>query len=241
MKSFLLSFLLLLCASVIPAQDTIYKKNKGRVLAKVILVGTDTISYTKASMPDGPVYKLDKKEVSYIRYENGNVDYFEPQPKQEPLTNQGKPTETPAGASGLLRDPGKIIDFSNRRYYMNNRRLSQHRVSEIMVAQANPRVQGELNKYWKQKGIGIVCGFGCIPLTVIGGTCVLAGLIVSADTQSANASGTPYTGPSAGRFLGEGVVVLASAVAVNVIGKINKKRAVATYLRAIELYNAEYQ
>lgn len=72
-----LFFLLLLMApATLLAQDVIYKTDGTRVEAKVQEVGIDEIKYKMFNNPDGPVYVIEKDDVTMIAYQNGTHELF---------------------------------------------------------------------------------------------------------------------------------------------------------------------
>ena len=75
-KAFLL--IILMSASVygLFAQDVIVLRDATEIEAKVMTVGIDEISYKKWNFQDGPTYQLPKKDVFFIKYENGDKDVF---------------------------------------------------------------------------------------------------------------------------------------------------------------------
>ncbi len=220
------------------AQDTIFKKNKGRVLAKVTLVGSDTIDYYKASMPDGPVYHLPKSEISYIKYENGNADYFE-KPPSNPENSQPGNTEvrtqtTTEPVKPFEKEAGLRIDVGRRGFYVDNRRKTQRQISKMLQKQHNPMVDGYLHTSWNENAIGQVCSYSGLVSSAIGGEFFLIGLITAG---SSNSSGTSSGPDISGQIMTFGAVLFVGGVTSNVIGVIQKKRSRASYLRAIEQYN----
>jgi hypothetical protein len=233
-------FLLLICGSTcLLAQDTIYKKSKARVLAKVTSIDGDTVSYHRASMPDGPIYHLAKSDIIWIRYENGKADSFVVAPKivpVAPLTTIG------GGSSGSdtryvprMGDGGERIEIGSGRYfYVNNRRWNQKRVSKLLETSKDPQVYKYLHQSWNQKGLSTVCTVSSIPLSVVGGFSLLLGL--ATQSLASNSGGTVVD--NSGSYYATGVTCLVSAAATSVLGVIYKKRSRDSYLRAVQLYNA---
>lgn len=70
----LLLFAVIACGPVASAQDLIVKKNGKVVEARVVKVGYDNISYTRADEPDGPLRTMPAWLISCIRYADGHVD-----------------------------------------------------------------------------------------------------------------------------------------------------------------------
>jgi len=63
--------ILFLFSNCVVAQDTIIKKSKEQIVAKVLEIGLYEIKYKDARNPDGPVIVISKSEVWKIKYENG--------------------------------------------------------------------------------------------------------------------------------------------------------------------------
>lgn len=66
----------MLFAMPLLAQDTIVKTNFSVIIARIQEIDNKNITYRKFDNPGGPVYILDKRRVSYIKYSNGIVDTF---------------------------------------------------------------------------------------------------------------------------------------------------------------------
>jgi len=74
MKKFLVILMMLCSSTILRAQDTLIKVNNTRILTKVLEINQRDIKYKKFVNPDGPVYIIDRKDVSRILYSNGSVD-----------------------------------------------------------------------------------------------------------------------------------------------------------------------
>ncbi len=69
--------LMLFLANTIKAQDTIIQTNGGRIIAKVLEVGTTVIKYKKyQNLDTSPIYDIEKYNVKTIRYADGTQDTF---------------------------------------------------------------------------------------------------------------------------------------------------------------------
>lgn len=75
MKRFLILFPLCLGAAAF-AQDEIITRSGEVIEGKVQEITQTEIRYKKSSNPDGPVYTLNKSDVSVIEYKNGTKDVF---------------------------------------------------------------------------------------------------------------------------------------------------------------------
>lgn len=72
---------ILCCVNLSNAQDVIVKKDNSTILSKVIKISPTEIEYKKWSNLDGPIYTINKSEVSSINYQNGEIDKFDKQTK----------------------------------------------------------------------------------------------------------------------------------------------------------------
>jgi uncharacterized protein (TIGR02145 family) len=83
--------LIIACTGVSRAfsQDIIHLKNGNEIKASVREIETDVIKYKRSDNPDGPVYSLQKSEISTIIYANGTRDEFDkmPNPKSATFTD----------------------------------------------------------------------------------------------------------------------------------------------------------
>jgi len=77
----------LLINMTISAQDIITFKNGDEVQAVVLEVGINDIRYKKFENQEGPDYKINKSEVSIIKYENGSEDVFNDKSSNVPAEN----------------------------------------------------------------------------------------------------------------------------------------------------------
>lgn len=71
-----LLFFLLLTFNVSVGQDTIVKINNDKIIAKILEINSEEISYKKFDFLDGPQYRIPIKEVIQINYHNGFSEDF---------------------------------------------------------------------------------------------------------------------------------------------------------------------
>lgn len=77
MKKNLLLFIIALCGTMAAvAQDLIVKTDASRIEARVTEITPEAVRYKRFSNPDGPTYVIPVDAVHYIRYANGETDYF---------------------------------------------------------------------------------------------------------------------------------------------------------------------
>lgn len=58
------------------AQDKLYKQNGDMLQVKITEVSDRTIRYKRSDNLEGPVYSINRNEVSKIQYENGSIEYY---------------------------------------------------------------------------------------------------------------------------------------------------------------------
>ncbi len=71
-----LIFSFLFFGKLAKSQDTIFKTNNTKIVAKIIEITTDQVKYKKMEFLDGPLYLISKSEVYQINYLNGGKDVF---------------------------------------------------------------------------------------------------------------------------------------------------------------------
>lgn len=67
------------------AQDKIYKKGGEVIEAKIIEIGVDEIKYRLFNVADGPVYTIEKDRIIKVIYDNGRVETYQSNFKDEEL------------------------------------------------------------------------------------------------------------------------------------------------------------
>jgi len=76
MKDFLRIVAFLLICQIGLAQDTLFLKNNEKSIVKVKEIGPSEISFLKFDYLDGPIYRVNKSDVSKIFFSNGLKEYF---------------------------------------------------------------------------------------------------------------------------------------------------------------------
>ena len=104
------------------AQELIVKTDASQVEARVLEISPDAVRYKRFSNPDGPTYVLPVAEIRYIRYANGEVEYYAKEVPAEPLTparSAGEAQEQAAGeteAAPQAEAPRPAPEYVLRRY-----------------------------------------------------------------------------------------------------------------------------
>ncbi len=104
------------------AQDLIVKTDASQVEARVLEISPDAVRYKRFSNPDGPTYVLPVAEIRYIRYANGEVEYYAKEVPAVPLPparSAGEAQERAAGeteAAPQAEAPRPAPEYVLRRY-----------------------------------------------------------------------------------------------------------------------------
>ena len=78
------------------AQDLIVKTDSTKIEAKVVEITPENVRYKRFSNPEGPTYVLPVIEIHYIRYANGEMEYYTRSIPATPLTPATPVAERPA-------------------------------------------------------------------------------------------------------------------------------------------------
>lgn len=87
------------------AQDLIVKTDSTRIEARVLEITPENVRYKRFSNPEGPTYVLPALEIRYIRYANGEVEYYNTR-ETLPAVPPAPAAETPAPSQPMARTAG---------------------------------------------------------------------------------------------------------------------------------------
>lgn len=76
MKRILFLFCAIMFSVAMWADDIIFLKNGDEIRSKINKIGTSVVEYRKVSNLEGPVYEINKEDISKIVYSNGEEDVF---------------------------------------------------------------------------------------------------------------------------------------------------------------------
>jgi hypothetical protein len=164
-----------LCSCGLFAQDTIFKKNKERVLASVIESGV-VIKYHLADLPDGPVYSIPKNDVRYIHYADGRIESFEIQ-EELPVTRKSTPSSTIPPGKINLNNPQEAINIYHNSYTYNGRRLNENALLNLAAGKRDDKVvQGEILLVKRARTNQHIVTFGGDGMLIVGSVMLSNGL-----------------------------------------------------------------
>ena len=93
MKRIILVVICLLASFAVKAQDVLVLRSADDVAVKVVMIDSDKIHYKRWSNLEGPTYVIEKSKLLYIKYQNGEKDFFYKEPAPAPVP---EPTVTPS-------------------------------------------------------------------------------------------------------------------------------------------------
>ena len=115
------------------SQDTIQFVSKQMLVVKVSEIGVSDIKYNRYDNLTGPQYIVSKKDISFIKFANGQIDRFQEAVVVTPPVVYSNEPEVPAG-------PTKIQAYGNRLSY-NNHNLNDAKL--LMLIQNYPSEEGK--------------------------------------------------------------------------------------------------
>lgn len=140
MKRFIvLAALAALCAGFgmnVSAQDVILTKDMDIIKAYVREISDDTVSYTKASNPDGPLYKISTAKLLKISFENGTEDVFatpgEAESQQNNAAYQSAGVASSSAFTPQATEKLAELDSSHGDVLLNGKKLSRAEMEVVM-------------------------------------------------------------------------------------------------------------
>ena len=93
MKRIILVVICLLASFAVKAQDVLVLRSADDVAVKVVMIDSDKVHYKRWSNLEGPTYVIEKSKLLYIKYQNGEKDFFYKEPAPAPVP---EPTVTPS-------------------------------------------------------------------------------------------------------------------------------------------------
>lgn len=227
MKRLLLIFALIVLK--LNAQDTIRFKNGITKAVKVSEIGLNEVRYNDFNNLTGPIYVVNKKEITSIRYSNGTEDKFS---ELETISQSTVTSSNPASKTSptkVIIPPAndKILIKKNDLYY-NGRRLGEVKLQKLVNICPDAERQNkmvpvmqEMKKYKKNQYLYGFLGLG------VGLISLPVGIIATGVSEEI-----------ALFFISVGTGVTL-AITGQVISGINKGKRTAKKLEVARIYNGE--
>lgn len=227
MKRLLLIFALF--ALKLNAQDTIRFKNGITKAVKVSEIGLNEVRYNDFNNLTGPIYVVNKKEITSIRYSNGTEDKFsELETTSQSTATSSNPANKTSPTKVIIPPANDKILIKKNDLYYNGRRLGEVKLQKLVNicpdAEKQNRmitVMQDMKKYKKNQYLFGFLGLG------VGLISLPVGIIATGISEDA----TPFF-----ISLGTGVTF---AITGQVISGINKSKRNAKKLEVARIYNGE--
>lgn len=223
----LISFCLLFAGITAQAQDTIYKRNREVIQAKIAEISSTEVKYKRYTMQDGPLFVISRDEVQKIKFANGVVDSFAVAPvvAQPPVTTQPSVVyQTTPTLTGLIQNPRPGT------YYFNQVKINEKKLLFIAT---------DKNRAWKDKELTqaimatrdyknnqYISGFGG-PIVGIG--CLIASSQMVTNGGNENVAAALI-------FNGVGIFI-----ASQIVSPMFKRKRSKSARKVVELYNLQVQ
>ncbi|MGZ3863675.1 MAG: hypothetical protein ACXVPN_09650 [Bacteroidia bacterium] len=219
----------IICANI-RAQDKIVKTNGDTLSGKVMEIGTNAISFKKASIPNGPIFTELKSEILMIIFANGTVEYISKKPDVKNISNNNIPSAS--GTNTITpAQPGQKnkIEMSGGKYYINGQKAKQKEVNTLLASSKNPAITLPLKAAKLTKTFQKIVKITSIPTTVGGGTALLvSGIDLINDVRRTRDNSKTYINFFSSVF---------ATFSLPVTNKILKKKSDKMYGKIIDIYN----
>lgn len=217
------------------AQDTIMKTNGNLIAAKILEVGTNAISYKKFGYLDGPLFVVNKTEISFIKYFDGQKEEFSKDivtaaAAQKPIMDTTQIKKNEYQKSDVTNSSGmNKIEELNGRYTVNGQKASRKDVNKLLEKSKNPAITVPLKAAKTTKTFQKIVKITSIPTTIGGSTALLwTGIDMYNDIRRGRDNTSTYVSTFTS-FL--------TTVTFPVTGKILKNKSDKMYGKLIDLYN----
>ncbi len=213
------------------AQDTIVKLNGEVIAAKVIEIGTNAIRYTKTQITDGPVFVDFKTDISYIKYGNGQKEFYNKQPQiatiQKPMIDTATAKKN-YNESNFATNKNRI-EFMNNRYTLNGQRIKRKDVDRLLSKSSNPAVKLTYKTAKMTRISQKIIGLSSYGTTTTGG-------VMSVSTIFTCFKEAQKGSVTTGSYVNAGLSFLGT-FSLPITSKILKNRRDKLYDKTIDLYN----
>ncbi len=229
MKKHLIAFIFLLICLNGSSQDTLFKKDGSKIIAKVLEINPEEIKYKKFDFQEGPTY-IDKKiDFSMIIYSTGLKEIIQSsEPRVE--VKQDPAPETAGDYYGeKFKETGKIEPYGSR-YILNDKKLNQRELHKVLLKTMNKEIILKVGKAKDSYKLQYI-GFAGIPLGIA------SFLLFANSLPYSNATGT-YNGNK--NLQTASLVCLAAAISCPIASGIFKGRTKKLNREAVDLYNQKY-
>lgn len=245
MKSILkINFLIAIClfCGNLKAQDMIVKTSGDSIKAKITEVGTNAISFKKWDNIEGPTFVVNKSEILFVRYKNGQIDKFTPAIptttssassfSNSIQTNTNSVMSNTNSASSSMQQPGdgkNKIERDGKKYMINGKKSKMKDVNKLLASSKNPAITVPLKAAKMTKGAQKIVKLTSIPTSIGGGFTTLVSVIdLYNDVRRGRDNTKTYTNFG---------LSLVGTLTLPITNKILKNKSDKMYDKLIDLYN----
>jgi hypothetical protein len=223
-----LLFCFLFCIQL-NAQELIVKINGDSIRAKLLEVGITTISYKKTNMPDGPTFTMERSEISFIKYKNGEVDYITKNSSATTQTSAATSSQSTAATDQTASQTKNKIEFTNDKYYINGQKVKRKEVDRYLSRSKNPAIVVGLKGAKVMGTAQKIVKITSYPTTIVGS---VTSLVTWAEGYQLVQRGRA-TGKT---FVNMGLNLLGT-ISLPITNKILGKKTNKMYDKLIDMYN----
>lgn len=222
------------------SQDLIIRTKGDTIRAKITEVGTNAVSYKKASMLDGPTFVEYKDDILMIKYGNGEVQKFSKTNTSNTSMPNSSTTSTNSTASGTntastnnssqQSSDGKIkIQRDGKKFTINGKKAKAKEVDAQLGKSKNPLVIVPLKLAKITRISQKIVKITSIPSSIGGGFTTLVSVIdLYNDVRRGRDNTQTYTNFG---------LSLVGTLALPITNKILKKNSDKMYDKIIDAYN----
>lgn len=221
------AFALILCLFAVKqqfAQDTIVKRDRRVVIAKIIEISETEVRYKRFDLPDGPLYIESKADIEYIAYPNGDKDKFAAAPQ---------PAAIPAPSHPFLISANHISYLKNNTWEQKGIPMNEEQLHSILLKSGDPELKRRIRSASIAKKNQYV-GFVAIPAGITG---IVLGAIATTRIFDTNRYGNTY---DPGDYIFGSMFCAVIAVSTNIYGASAFHAHRRKNAQAVELYNQLY-
>lgn len=219
------------------AQDTIFKSNGVRLIAKILEITPVQVKFKKFDFIDGPTYIELKEDLDYIVFANGLKEVFQKKENDKKKENEdytntdyyGKPKTTNQSLTTNTALNSKIIVLGNR-YFLNNYPLNEGSMQELLLRTNDKEIMKLVGEAQDAKKLQYL-GFAAIPFGIAAGVLAINAMSYSAYRGNTRTTNNYLTGAAA---------VAIIAIACPIGSGILKHQRTTKNNEAVRLYNQRY-
>lgn len=210
---FILFFVTICCYG----NDIIITTQSEKLEVTIVEVGKTEIKYRKVNNPTGPLFVLDKADISSIIYDNGDVETFTVSTITETVNNQINNVENKSSL---------ITRYGNNRYAMDGKIMSSKELGYFFKGNCD-----EAYSQWAKGTSYQNCGIAGVIIGPI--LCLPLGLSLYASSGYSDASGKHITRPAAATvgifFMAFGTAMTVVSIPIMIIGIQDRNDAYLAY------------